>query len=215
MDSVYIKLLAVFAVLAAVRLGLFVRRVPARVRSAVAEYTDSGIIASVVAIFVVTFLLQISRVEGVSMQPTLRGGEYTLVNKITYRRSPPRRGDVVVFEAPNDPRVDYIKRVIALPGETVEVRGGTVRVNGAPLDERYSVEQPDYELPKLTVPDGHLFVLGDNRNRSYDSHLWSPPFLPMSALRGKASVVLWPLSEIGGIPGVPAPVLAADPEAKP
>lgn len=200
--------------LAVVRLSLFVRRVPARVRAAVAEYTDTGIVASIVAIFVVTFLLQVSRVEGISMQPTLRGGEYTLVNKITYRRGLPQRGDVVVFQAPDDPRVDYIKRVIALPGETVEVRDGAVWVNGTRLDERYSVDPPTYEAPPMRVPEKHLFVLGDNRNRSYDSHLWSPPFLPLSAVRGKASLVLWPLSEMGGMPGLSAPVQAAGPAGK-
>src|SRR5689334_19722797 len=113
MESVYLKLLIVFALLAAVRLVLFARRVPAHIRAAVAEYTDSGIIASVVAIFVVTFLLQISRVEGTSMQPTLSGGEYTLVDKVTYRWRPPQRGDVIVFRAPDDPKADYIKRVVA------------------------------------------------------------------------------------------------------
>lgn len=215
MDGVYVKLIAVFVALTALRLALFMRRVPVRVRTVVAEYTDSGIVASLVAIFVVTFLLQISRVEGISMQPTLLGGEYALVNKVTYRFSAPRRGDVVVFQAPDDPGADYIKRVIALPGELVEVRDGVVFVNGAPLEERYATEPPDYDLPPMRVPESHLFVLGDNRNHSYDSHLWSPPFLPLRALRGKASLVLWPLAEMGGMPGLPISALAAETDAHP
>src|SRR5438128_597707 len=121
MDSVYIRLLAVFAVLAAVRFVTLFKRVPPKVRKAIAEYTDSGIIASAVAIFVVTFLLQISRVQGASMEPTLSTGEYALVDKITYHWRVPRRGDVIVFQAPENPTADYIKRVIAVPGETVAV----------------------------------------------------------------------------------------------
>lgn len=203
MDTVYVKLLAVFAVLAVLRLALLVRRVPARVRAIVGEYTDSGIIASMIAIFVVTFLLQVSRVEGISMQPTLRGGEYTLVNKLTYRWRPPDRGDVIVFRAPDDPRTDYIKRVIALPGETVEVRRGTVFVNGARLRETYGVVPPEYDFPPMRVPAGRLFVLGDNRECSYDSHLWPEPFLSLDLVHGKASVVLWPPREAGEITGRP------------
>jgi signal peptidase I len=203
MESVYLKLLIVFALLAAVRLLLFARRVPASVRASVAEYTDSGIIASVVAIFVVTFLLQVSRVEGISMQPTLHAGDYTLVNKLTYRWHTPQRGDVVVFQAPDNPAADYIKRVIALPGETVEVRDGEVRVNGIPLKERYEYAPPSYDFAPVRVPARTVFVLGDNRNRSYDSHLWDAPFLKIDKIRGKAGVLLWPLGDAGEMPGKP------------
>lgn len=203
MESVYLKLFVVFAVLAAVRLASFVRFVPARLRRAIAEYTDSGIVASMVAIFVVTFLLQISRVEGISMEPTLQGGEYTLINKLTYRWRVPERGDVIVFRSPIDPKADYIKRVIAVPGETVEVKDGTVFVNGNPLKETYEECAPDYDFAAQTVPPDHLFVLGDNRNRSYDSHLWDEPFIPMSLVRGRAAIVLWPLAKAGSIPGKP------------
>ena len=203
MESVYLKLFVVFALLAGLRLATFARFVPARVRSTIAEYTDSGIIASVVAIFVVTFLLQISRVEGISMAPTLHGGEYTLINKLTYRWRVPERGDVIVFRAPTDPHADYIKRVIAVAGETVEVKEGVVYVNGNPLKESYEETAPDYDYAVTTVPPGNLFVLGDNRNRSFDSHLWTPPFLPMGLVRGRASVVLWPPECMGAIRGTP------------
>jgi signal peptidase I len=203
MESVYLKLLVVFAALAAVRLASFVRYVPVRVRTAIAEYTDSGIVASMVAIFVVTFLLQISRVEGISMEPTLHGGEYTLINKLTYRWRVPERGDVIVFRSPIDPQADYIKRVIAVPGETVEVKDRTVFVNGNPLKEAYEECAPDYDFPVQRVPPNRLFVLGDNRNRSFDSHLWDDPFVPMSLVRGRAAVVLWPPAKAGSIGGRP------------
>lgn len=209
MESVYLKLLVVFALLAGARLLLFARRVPARVRATVAEYTDSGIIASVLAIFVVTFLLQISRVDGVSMQPTFHGGDYTLVNKLSYRWGGLKRGDVIVFQAPDNPKADYIKRVIALPGEMVEVRGGKVWVNGAPLEESYEATPPAYDFPPTHVPPDCLFVLGDNRNRSYDSHLWDNPFLPMSRVHGKAGLILWPPSDAGRVPGDPHAVSPA------
>lgn len=203
MESVYLKLFVVFAMLAGIRLATFARFVPARVRSAIAEYTDSGIIASMVAIFVVTFLLQISRVEGISMSPTLHGGEYTLINKLTYRWRVPERGDVIVFRSPTDPRADYIKRVIAVPGETVEVKEGVVYVNGNPLKEAYEDSAPSYDYAVTRVPPGQLFVLGDNRNLSYDSHLWPTPFLPMGLVRGRASIVLWPPERMGAIRGTP------------
>ncbi|HEY3269101.1 MAG TPA: signal peptidase I [Armatimonadota bacterium] len=203
MEPVYLKLLSVFAVLAGVRVLTFVRQVPPRVRVTLSEYTDSGIIASVVAIFVVTFLLQVSRVEGISMEPSLQTGEYTLVNKLTYRWRVPQRGDVIVFRAPDNPHADYIKRVIAVPGETVEVRDGSVWVNGARLEEKYECAPPDYPFLPARVPAGHLFVLGDNRNRSYDSHLWEEPFLSIDHVRGQASVIVWPPADMGHIPGRP------------
>jgi signal peptidase I len=211
MDTVYIKLFLVFLLLAGIRLVVMLRPVPIRVRTAVSEYTDSGIIASVVAIFVVTFLLQITRVEGVSMEPTLRGGEYTLVDKVTYRWSIPNGGDIIVFKAPDGTEADYIKRVIATQGELVEVRSGVVRVNGVPLDEP-GIEAPRYDLPPLEVPANHVFVLGDNRNQSFDSHLWDSPFLPVSLIRGKARVVVWPPANVGSVADrPPAPPISPSP----
>jgi signal peptidase I len=209
MDTVYIKLLAVFTILAVIRLSLVAKRVPSRVRTTVAEYTDSGIIASVVAIFVVTFLLQVSRVEGASMQPTLATGEYTLVDKVTYLWREPQRGDIIVFRAPDGSGADYIKRVIALPGEKIAVRGGRVFVNRRPLSEAYESHAPEYDFPERRVPRGHLFVLGDNRNSSFDSHLWDDPFLPLDSIHGRARLVLWPMPRFGSIEGHPTPALRA------
>lgn len=209
MESVYVKLLTVFATLALIRVAVVANRVPSHWRRPVAEYTDSGIIASVVAIFVVTFLMQISRVEGASMQPTLTTGEYTLVDKLTYLWRPPERGDVIVFRAPDGSGADYIKRVIALPGEQIEIRDGKILVNGQRLREDYGLGAPSYDFPLSRVPRNHVFVLGDNRNRSFDSHLWDNPFLPMDAIHGKARVVVWPVSKAGLLANRPVPRMRA------
>jgi signal peptidase I len=131
------------------------------------------------------------RVEGFSMQPTLQSNQYLLVNKVVYMVGEPQRGDIVVFRLPQDPRRDLIKRIVALPGEEVEVRNGAVYVNGKALDEPYIRDKPLYFFSKKTVPEGEYFVLGDNRNNSFDSHVWD--FLPREYLIGKAWVSYWPV----------------------
>jgi signal peptidase I len=125
------------------------------------------------------------------MQPTLQSNQYLLVNKVVYMVGEPRRGDIVVFRLPQDPRRDLIKRIVALPGEEVEVRNGVVYVNGKALDEPYIRDKPLYFFSKKTVPEGEYFVLGDNRNNSFDSHVWD--FLPREYLIGKAWVSYWPV----------------------
>jgi len=102
----------------------------------------------------------------------------------------PQRGDIVVFKFPLDPKEDFIKRIIGLPGDTVRVAGGSVYVDGKALNEPYIAQKPDYPYGPKRVPAGDYFVLGDNRNASYDSHLWS--WLPRPDIIGKASVIYWP-----------------------
>ncbi len=131
------------------------------------------------------------RVEGLSMQPTLQSNQYLLVNKAAYMFSEPQRGDIVVFRLPQDPRRDLIKRIVALPGEEVEVRGGVVYVDGKPLDEPYIRDRPQYHFNKKKVPENEYFVLGDNRNNSFDSHVWD--WLPRDYLIGRAWVSYWPV----------------------
>jgi signal peptidase I len=131
------------------------------------------------------------RVEGFSMQPTLQSNQYLLVNKVAYMVGEPQRGDIVVFRLPQDPRRDLIKRIVALPGEEVEVRDGVVTVDGKPLDEPYIRDKPLYFFNKKKVPEGEYFVLGDNRNNSFDSHVWE--FLPREYLIGRAWVSYWPV----------------------
>jgi len=131
------------------------------------------------------------RVEGFSMQPTLQSNQYLLVNKVAYMVGEPERGDIVVFRLPQDPKRDLIKRIVALPGEEVEVRGGIVYIDGKPLEEPYIKDKPLYFFSKKKVPEGEFFVLGDNRNNSFDSHVWD--FLPREYLIGKAWVSYWPV----------------------
>jgi signal peptidase I len=133
------------------------------------------------------------RVESISMQPTLYAGDFVIVNKVAYKIGDPGRGDVIVFHYPLDPeREPYIKRVIGLPGDEVFVGGGVVHVNGTPLREPYIKAPPSYE-GTWQVPEGFLFVLGDNRNNSSDSHSWG--MVPVENIIGKAEVVYWPPSE--------------------
>ncbi|HET9588708.1 MAG TPA: signal peptidase I [Anaerolineales bacterium] len=129
------------------------------------------------------------RVDGFSMNPTLQDGEYILVNRLAYKLGSPARGDIVVFSFPMDPKQDLIKRVIGLPGETISVQGGKVMVNGMPLDEPYIAAPPIYD-GTWEVPEGQLFVLGDNRNESKDSHEWG--LLPMQNVVGRAILIYWP-----------------------
>jgi signal peptidase I len=145
----------------------------------------------------VRFGVQTFRVEGFSMEPTLQTNQYLLVNKVSYMIGEPKRGDVVVLKFPQDPRRDFIKRIIALPGEEVEVRSGLVLIDGKPLDEPYILAKPAYPYPKRRVPAGSYFVLGDNRNNSHDSHVWD--WLPKEYIIGKAWVSYWPMDTWGSI----------------
>ena len=132
------------------------------------------------------------RVDGFRMNPTLQDGEYILVNRLAYKIGNPVRGDIVVFSFPMDPRQDLIKRVIGLPGESISVQDGKVMINGIPLEEPYIAAPPIYN-GTWEVPEGQLFVLGDNRNESKDSHEWG--LLPMENVVGRAILIYWPPPE--------------------
>lgn len=129
------------------------------------------------------------RVDGDSMEPTLVSGEYVIVSRLSYRLSTPQRGDIIVFHFPRDPKEEYIKRVIGLPGDDVEISSGNVYINGYILNENYLDVKMNY-IGTWHVPAGQLFVLGDNRNNSSDSHDWGT--VPMDYVVGKAIVVYWP-----------------------
>jgi signal peptidase I len=130
------------------------------------------------------------RIESISMQPTLHAGNFVIVNKLAYKLGSPHRGEVIIFHFPPDPdREPYIKRVIGLPGDEVRVADGEVYINGHPLIEPYINVAPMYE-GSWTVPGDSLFVLGDNRNSSSDSHQWG--MVPLINVIGKAEVVYWP-----------------------
>jgi signal peptidase I len=129
------------------------------------------------------------RVDGDSMEPTLVSGEFIIVNRLSYHFGAPLRGDIIVFHFPGNPQEEYIKRVIGLPGDDVQVKNGQVYINGQLLNESYIDVKMDY-TGNWQVPAGQLFVLGDNRNNSSDSHDWGT--VPMDYVVGKAIVVYWP-----------------------
>ncbi len=134
------------------------------------------------------------RVDGASMEPTLQSGEFVIVNKLAYMFGDPTTGDVIVFHFPRDPDQEYIKRIIGLPGDRVEVKGGEVYINDQVLSEDYIAASPVYDSV-WDVPDDSLFVLGDNRNNSSDSHNWGP--VPLDYVIGKATFIYWPPTEWG------------------
>jgi len=132
------------------------------------------------------------RIESISMQPTLYEGDFVIVNKLAYKFGYPSRGDVIIFRYPPDPeREPYIKRVIGLPGDKIHAANSTIYINDVPLEEPYIKAAPNYS-GMWTVPEGQLFVLGDNRNHSSDSHNWG--MVPLENVIGKALVVYLPLS---------------------
>lgn len=147
------------------------------------------LILAVVLYFGINAISVRVRVDGFSMNPTLQDGEYILVNRLAYKIGSPVRGDIVVFSFPMDPKQDLIKRVIGLPGETISIQDGRVMVNGVHLEEPYIAAPPIYNNTWV-VPEGQLFVLGDNRNESKDSHEWG--MLPMENIVGKAILIYWP-----------------------
>lgn len=156
----------------------------------------AALAASVLAALVIAFVAQSYLVQGASMLPTLREGERVLVDKLTYRLRDPVRGEVVVFHYPSDVRRKFIKRVIGVPGDVVEVRDWLVYVNGEPLYEQY-ILGPTYDtFGPVEVPDNTLFVLGDNRNHSEDSRHTTVGLVPRSLLIGRAVLTYWPPTEI-------------------
>jgi signal peptidase I len=150
------------------------------------------IVLAVVLFFAINAVSARVRVDGFSMIPTLQDGEYVLVNRLAYKMDLPVRGDIIVFVSPQSPDLDLIKRVIGLPGDTVTVSGGKVEINGQALDEPYIAAAPIYN-GEWSVPEGNLFVLGDNRNDSSDSHAWG--LLPIKNVIGKAILIYWPIPE--------------------
>ncbi len=195
-------------------------------KSTAREYFESIVIAVILALFIRTWVVQAFKIPTGSMENNLLVGDHLLVNKFVFGPAlgpaerallpmqPVSRGDVVVFKYPEDPERDFIKRVIGLPGETLEVRRKVVYIDGEPIDEPYvhflqppaspsAAEFTSYDVRDtygpVTVPAGHYFVMGDNRDNSQDSRYWS--FLPASYVKGRALVVYWSFDPAAGRQG--------------
>ena len=180
-------------------------------KSTTREYIEAILIALLLALFIRTFVVQAFKIPSGSMQDTLLIGDHILVNKFIYGvKNPlngntwipfkePKRRDIVVFKYPVNPTQDYIKRVIGVEGDTIEIKDKKVYVNGKPQEEPYAIHRDPNILPAsiqsrdnmgpITVPDHSLFVMGDNRDNSYDSRFWH--FVDLKAVKGKAFIIYW------------------------
>ncbi len=171
---------------------------------AVRENLQIVAIALVLAFLLRTFVAEPRYIPSDSMVPTLQVGDRLVVDKISYLFHAPNQGDIVVFNPPDVPQLSaiskdnaFIKRVIGLPGQQVRVQQGRVYVNDQPLQESYLAEPIRYELRSFVVPEGQVFVLGDNRNYSNDSHVWG--FLPRENIIGRAAWRFFPFDRLGSI----------------
>jgi signal peptidase I len=195
-----------------------VERKAPRTRSKAREYLDAIVVAVLMALFFRQFVIQAFRIPSSSMESTLLVGDFLFVNKFLYGaqipftdlRLPavrqPQRGDIIVFKSPTDGR-DFIKRCIAVAGDTVELRRKTLYVNGVPREESYiqnldtnvhsHSQGPRDNMGPIVVPEGHIFMLGDNRDNSHDSRFWGP--LPTSSVRGKAMFIYFSIDTTRGL----------------
>ena len=166
-----------------------------------AEISESALIAIVLVFLIIRpFIMQAFYIPSGSMRPTLLERDHILVNKFVYRLHEPRRGDVIVFKSPPGASLDgqerdFIKRLIGVPGDVIEVKDEAVYRNHHRLNEPYILQTPDYDMPPLKVPPGELFVMGDNRRNSNDSHAWGP--LDRKRVIGEAMFRFWPLNRFG------------------
>lgn len=159
------------------------------------EIVESVIIALVLALLIRSFIFTPFYIPSRSMEPTLRPNDRIIVSRMAYLFGHPSRGDVVVFKYPLDPDTDYIKRIVAVGEETLQIKDNTLYINGEPVEEPYlpkGVVLADYGPVK--VPSGSVFVMGDNRNSSKDSRYWGA--LPVENIIGKAVLVFWPPKRI-------------------
>ena len=177
----------------------------ARKKSILREYLEAAAIAILLALFIRAFVVQAFKIPSGSMEPTLLIGDHILVNKFIYGiKAPfinktiipirnPKRGDIIVFIYPLDRKKDFIKRLIGLPGDKIRIVNNRIYINGKPYDDPYGVygvnEKQNQNLGPIIVPDDSLFVMGDNRDHSYDSRYWG--FVPMESVKGKAMIIYW------------------------
>jgi signal peptidase I len=153
----------------------------------------------IIALGIRTFIAEARYVPSGSMEPTIQPGDRLIIDKISFDFTSPKRGDIVVFHPTKTLQEDnfhdaFIKRVIGLPGDKVEVKNGQVYINGSPIKENYIEAKPDYNWGPVIVPANSYLVLGDNRNDSFDSHYWG--FVPRNKIIGRAIFFFWPLNRI-------------------
>jgi signal peptidase I len=191
----------------------YVTKLGQRKKSALREWIESIIIAFILAVIIRTFVIQAFKIPSGSMRPTLTEGDIILVNKFLYgakipftdlrlpKITDPHRGDCIVFIYPKNPKKDFIKRLVGLPGEVVEIRKGTIYINGKPIlklpfSQVYYQNKGDLgqQGQAVKIPDDHYFVLGDNSVNSEDSRVWG--FVPKNNILGKAILIYWPLARI-------------------
>ncbi|NJO78023.1 MAG: signal peptidase I [Cyanobacteria bacterium RM1_2_2] len=174
-----------------------------RLRDSQRENVQILAIALALAILIRVFVAEPRYIPSNSMEPTLLVGDRLVIEKVGYRLHPPQTGDIVVFEPPSQfleqfgflPDKAFIKRVIGTSGDSIKVQDGAVYLNGQPLPEAYIAEPPAYEMPEVQVPVGKVFVMGDNRNNSNDSHVWG--FLPQQNIIGRAILRFFPFDRFG------------------
>lgn len=164
------------------------------------EVVKTIVIAGSAVFLIRTFLFQPFLVSGASMEPNIRQSNYLIIDELTYRFREPERGDVVVFRYPNEPKTFYIKRILGLPGEEVDVERGRIAIDGDDIDESaYLGAAKTFGNAHMKLGAGEYFVAGDNRANSYDSRAWGP--LDRNLIVGRALLRLYPLTAIGVIPG--------------
>ncbi|WP_408954572.1 signal peptidase I [Natroniella sp. ANB-PHB2] len=161
----------------------------------VKEYLEAVIVAVVIAFFIINFVAQAFYIPSGSMRPELQPGDRIFANKFIYRFREPRRQEVVVFKYPVEPELNFIKRIIGMPGDRVEIVDGQVYINDQILKEGYILEESYSDFSEVQIPEDNYFVLGDNRNNSEDSRYWG--FVPRENIVGQGSFIFWPLTRIG------------------
>ncbi len=191
------------------------KSVPLNLENSWVEALKTIALSAVLAIGIRHFVAEARYIPSGSMLPTLEINDRLIVDKLSYRFTNPERGDIVVFYPTKTLQEQnfkdaFIKRVIGLPGETVEVRGERVYINNIPIKERYIEEGPNYQYGPEVVPDDQYLVLGDNRNNSYDSHYWG--FVPRDKIIGRAVIRFWPPNRMGELNPQPVYIQEAQEE---